>query len=224
MNPSGPDSGSVRRELDAAEILLRQFPEAPDAAWIHLERAAALLGVPAASGRPEPATAWRRLAELDSSLRRLDGSPEVTGRRPVRWIALGFAVIAVVVATILATEPRIVATREVGRDAVASDVDGESGSTSIEGGHQLVVHLGSAWNAESFGITVRHRRPCRLTLLRRGRPLWSTELSGDGGSAVHRYEVVVPERVSRRGFEQLLFTPDPTDEVIQVGGLRLEPP
>ncbi len=224
MTPVGPDSGAARRELDAAELLLRTLPEAPDVAWLHLDRAAAFLGVPAEDGRLDAAAAWRRLAELGSSVRRFDRSVESNRGPARRWTVLGIAVAAVVVATMLATAPRTEVTREVGRDAVAGDVAEGPRSTSVEGGQQLVVHLGSAWNADSFGITVRHRRPCRLTLLRRGRPLWSTTLSGDGGTDVHHYEVAVPERVRRRGFEQLLFTPDPTDGAIRVGGLRLDPP
>lgn len=224
MTQVGPDPDAARRELVAAEILLRTLPEAPDTAWSHLDRAAVLLGVPTEGGRVDAASAWRRLAELGASVRRFDRSAGGDRRRTGRWIVLALAVAAVVAATILATAPRIERTREVGRDAVSGDVDEDPRSTPVEGGEQLVVHLGSAWNAESFGITVRHRRPCRLTLLRRGRPLWSTVLSGGGGSEVHRYEVVVPDRVHRRGFEQLLFTPDPGEEVIRVGGLRLDPP
>lgn len=225
MSRPEPDLRAARREIDAAEILLRTLPAAPDVAWPHLDRAAGHLGVPcSAEARNEPRAAWRCLAELGSSLRRADRSTAINGGRLGGWVVLGLAVGALVVATMLAGAPTIDGTREVGRDAVGGDVENGPGSTSVDGGQQLVVHLGSAWNAESFGISVRHRRPCRLTLLRRGRPLWSTALTGDGGSEVHRYEVVVPDRVRRRGFEQLLFTPDPNDEDVRVGGLRLDPP
>jgi hypothetical protein len=223
MTAAGPAPDAARRELEAAELLLRSMPETPDAAWVHLDRAAEMLGDAQEAPRPVDArAAWRRLDQLQTTAGRLDRSAS-HGRRLGRWIVAGICGVVLVGATMLVMSPRVTRAREVGRGAVEGALGG-SGSTSVEAGHQLVVHLGSAWNADSFGIAVRHRRPCRLTLLRRGRPQWSTVLSGDGEWAVHRYEVAVPERVQRRGFEQLLITPDPADEIVEIGELRLDPP
>ena len=225
------DVGAARTELEAAVMILRAFPDAPQAAWPHLDRAAVMLeDEPAVdqsggtvAGRDEAAAAWRRLDELTGRLGRVDRHTGAR-RRTLRWAILLAVVALMATASMLVTTPRLRTVAEVGRGAIEGEVQGDAGSVVIDGGEQLVVHLGSAWNVPSFGLAVRHRMPCRVTLVRRGRPQASTELAGGPELKTYRYEVRVPVRAQRRGFEQLVITPHPAEAGVRVGGLRLDPP
>jgi hypothetical protein len=196
--------------------------------WFHLGRAAELLDERSAAGpaareterRDDLDAAWAR---LDALRRRVASVDDVPGARR-RWPAVIVALVVTVAVAVVVAGPEGGAVTEVGRGRVDGRSLDEGPSVTIGAGERLVVHLGSAWHAPSVGLTVRHRLPCRVTLVRRGRPQWSTQLAGGEGSAPRRYQIDVPVRAQRRGYEQLVIAPDPADTDVEVGGLRLDPP
>jgi hypothetical protein len=220
------DPKAVRLELTAAELLLRNLPREPSLARPHLDRAADYLSIPRETEHQDDVrSAWRRLSDLGAALHRAEQPTAPTRRRLGRFLLLALAVLLIIGASVLVKTPRITDTREVGKGDVIGDLDGDGSYTvSIEGGRRLLVQLGSAWHEDSIGIGLRHQGPCRIVVMRRGRPLWRTTLRADDAPTGDTYDLALSERARRRGFDQILITPDPSDATIRVGELRLGSP
>jgi hypothetical protein len=87
-------------------------------------------------------------------------------------------------------------------------------------GELLAVALGSIWTDPRIELWMRHREPCRLTLVRGGREIWTTILSSDpdpGGWSHH--VVTINPRAIRLGYQSLVLAPDDSDVPLVIGGL-----
>jgi hypothetical protein len=86
----------------------------------------------------------------------------------------------------------------------------------------LVIGLGGMWHVPTVRLTVDHDLPVDVAFMQRGRVCWNTRLVGGEGRVERDYAVRVPERVQRRGFDQLMVTPVEPSGSVRLSGLRLD--
>lgn len=238
MRHSSTACAGARRELEAAALLLRQLPCQPDVACPHVVRAWVRLGRPdldagvtealgrvrlaadAVEGQPAVAALERDVWSSITALReQLNGNrgPTRGGLVTVAVVVLAMALGALALGVHRATDPGV---QRISWHPIHGRLGDQPPLVVDQPGEVLAVDLGSMWTDPTIELWARHRKPCRLTLVRGGREVWTTSLAPDPDSIGWSHHVVsINQRAIRLGYQSLVLAPEDSDDPLVIGGL-----
>jgi hypothetical protein len=200
-------------------------------AWVRLGRPAlddgvteALERVRLAAGAVEgqPAVAalerdvWSSIDALKAHLK-ANRSPNKGALATVAVVVLAVALGTLALGVHRAADPGI---QQISWQPIHGRLGDQPPLTVDRSGELLAVALGSIWTDPRIELWVGHREPCRLTLVRGGREIWTTMLSPDPDPNGWSHHVVtINPRAIRLGYQSLVLAPDDSDVPLVIGGL-----